>query len=207
MEEKSIKKFLHSLASKEPIPGGGAAAALMGAVGAALLSMVANLTAGREKYKASEALMEDILKEAPRLLADLTNLMARDAAAFAKVAEVFKMPRDTQEEKLARRERMQESLRLATEVPLTIMEKAVEVLRLHERSLGKSNPSAISDTGVGALCLKAALQGAWLNVEINLKGISDDEFVQVQREMGQKLLTEGVSIADRVYETVLREMD
>ena len=140
-------------------------------------------------------------------MADLTNLMARDAAAFAKVAEVFKMPRDTQEEKLARRERMQESLRLATEVPLTIMEKAVEVLRLHERSLGKSNPSAISDTGVGALCLKAALQGAWLNVEINLKGISDDEFVQVQREMGQKLLTEGVSIADRVYETVLREMD
>ena len=86
----------------------------MGAVGAALLSMVANLTAGREKYKASEALMEDILKEAPRLLADLTNLMARDAAAFAGVAEVFKMPRDTQEEKLARRERMQESLRLAT---------------------------------------------------------------------------------------------
>ena len=202
----SIKEYLDVLASQEPTPGGGSAAALVGALGTALLSMVANLTRGRKKYRQSAPLMGELLREAAQLQADLTGLMVEDAAAFDKVAAVFKMPRDTKEEKLQRRERMQEALQFATRVPLDTMKKAVEALRLHDRSLGHTNPSALSDTGVGALCLKTALQGAWLNVKINLAGISDQEFVRAHRKKGEELLAEGVALADGIYGAVLEKM-
>lgn len=206
MVDSSIKEYLDVLASGEPTPGGGSAAALVGALGTALLSMVANLTLGRKKYRESAPLLGELLEEAAQLQADLTELMVEDAAAFAKVATVFKMPRDTEKEKLLRRERMQEALQFATRVPLDTMEKVVEALHLHDRSLGHTNPSALSDTGVGALCLKTALEGAWLNVKINLAGISDREFVWAHKEKGKELLAKGVALADGIYEAVLEKM-
>lgn len=206
MVNSSIKKFLNILASEEPAPGGGAASALVGAVGTALLSMVANLTVGKQKFKASEHLMKELLEEASKLQEELTRLISEDAEAFNKVAEVFKMPKNTEEEKANRKQKMQEALKFATQVPFNIMEKTVEALRLHEKSLGHTNPSAISDTGVGVLCLKAALKGAWLNVKINLNSITDKEFVQNQDKESQKLLNEGISIADKVYEAVLQSL-
>lgn len=206
MLDSSIKEYLSVLASQEPTPGGGSAAALVGALGLALLSMVANLTRGRKKYQESAPLMEELLQEAAQLQADLTQLMVEDAAAFDKVAAVFKLPRDTESEKLQRRKRMQEALQFATRVPLATMEKAVEALHLHDRSLGHTNPSALSDTGVGALCLKTALQGAWLNVKINLAGISDQEFVRAHGEKGEELLAQGLALADGIYGAVLDKM-
>ncbi len=206
MVNSSIKKFLNILASEEPAPGGGAASALVGAVGTALLSMVANLTVGKQKFKVSEHLMKELLEEASKLQEELTRLISEDAEAFNKVAEVFKMPKNTEEEKAKRKQKMQEALKFATQVPFNIMEKTVEALRLHEKSLGHTNPSAISDTGVGVLCLKAALKGAWLNVKINLNSITDKEFVQNQDKESQKLLNEGISIADKVYEAVLQSL-
>ncbi|HHY70242.1 MAG TPA: cyclodeaminase/cyclohydrolase family protein [Thermoanaerobacterales bacterium] len=202
----SIKQFLDILASEQPAPGGGAVSALVGAVGTALLSMVANLTLGKQKFKENEHLVQELLEEASKLQKDLTRLITEDTEAFNKVAEVFKMPKNTEQEKSKRKEKMQVALKFATQVPFTIMEKTVEALCLHEKSLGHTNPSAISDTGVGALCLKAALKGAWLNVKINLNSITDKEFVQNKAEKAQKLLNEGALLADKVYEAVLQSL-
>jgi formiminotetrahydrofolate cyclodeaminase len=202
--ESSVEHFLDILASKEPAPGGGAASALVGAVGAALLSMVANLTVGKEKYKESEAMIEELLKKVSMFQKELTDLIEEDTNAFNKVSEVLKMPKNTEAEKAKRKEKMQEALKYATQVPLGIMEKTVEVLRLHERALGRTNQSALSDTGVSALCLKTALEGAWLNVKVNLTGITDKDFVKTQEEKAQKLLDEGTMLADKVYKAVLQ---
>ncbi|WP_296971660.1 cyclodeaminase/cyclohydrolase family protein [Tepidanaerobacter sp. EBM-38] len=206
MINSSIKEFLDVLASKEPAPGGGAASALVGAVGTALMSMVANLTVGKQKYKESEPLMKELLEEAAKLQKDLAKLMEEDTEAFNKVTAAFKMPKNTEEEKAKRKEKVQEALKGAAKVPFKIMEKAVEALRLHEKSLDHANPSAISDTGVGALCLKTALCGAWLNVKINLGSIDDEDFVREYNEKAQKLLNEGVPLADKVYEAVLESL-
>ncbi len=204
MVESSVEHFLDILASKEPAPGGGAASALVGAVGAALLSMVANLTVGKEKYKESEAMIEELLKKVSMFQKELTDLIEEDTNAFNKVSEVLKMPKNTEAEKAKRKEKMQEALKYATQVPVGIMEKTVEVLRLHERALGRTNQSALSDTGVSALCLKTALEGAWLNVKVNLTGITDKDFVKTQEEKAQKLLDEGTMLADKVYKAVLQ---
>ncbi len=206
MIDSSIKEFLDALASKEPAPGGGAASALVGAIGTALMSMVANLTVGKQKYKESEPLMKELLEEAVTLQKDLAKLMEEDTEAFNKVTAAFKMPKNTEEEKAKRKEKVQEALKGAAKVPFQIMEKAVEALRLHEKSLGHTNTSTISDTGVGALCLKTALCGAWLNVKINLGSIDDDDFVQKYNEKAQQLLNEGVPLADTVYEAVLESL-
>ncbi len=204
MVESSVEHFLDILASKEPAPGGGAASALVGAVGAAFLSMVANLTVGKEKYKESEAMIEELLKKVSMFQKELTDLIEEDTNAFNKVSEVLKMPKNTEAEKAKRKEKMQEALKYATQVPVGIMEKTVEVLRLHERALGRTNQSALSDTGVSALCLKTALEGAWLNVKVNLTGITDKDFVKTQEEKAQKLLDEGTMLADKVYKAVLQ---
>ena len=204
MVESSVEHFLDILASKEPAPGGGAASALVGAVGAALLSMVANLTVGKEKYKESEAMIEELLKKVSMFQKELTDLIEEDTNAFNKVSEVLKMPKNTEAEKAKRKEKMQEALKYATQVPVGIMEKTVEVLRLHERALGRTNQSALSDTGVSALCLKTALEGAWLNVKVNLTGITDKDFVKTQEEKAQKLLDERTMLADKVYKAVLQ---
>lgn len=206
MINSSIKEYLDILASNEPAPGGGSASALIGALGTSLLSMVSNLTIGKPKFKDSELLMKELLKCAANIQKDLINLVTEDTEAFNKVAEVFKMPKTTEEEKMKRKEKMQDSLKFATKVPLTIMEKTVEALRLHEKSVGHGNPSAISDTGVGVLSLKAALQGAWLNVKINLSSITDQEFVSRQNQKAQKILSEGIMVADKVYDFVLENL-
>lgn len=203
MRNDSISKFVTALASKEPAPGGGAASALVGAVGTALMSMVANLTMGKEKFKQQEPLMKELLEKAENLQENLVSLMDRDTEAFNKVAAVFKMPKNTDDEKNHRKIAMQKALKYASEVPFSIMEKALEALYLQEKSLGHTNPSTTSDIGVGALCLKTALMGAWLNVKINLGSISDQSFVNEYELKAKKLLDEGMMIADKVYEVVV----
>lgn len=206
MKDIGMKQFIADLASKEPAPGGGAASALVGAIGTALASMVANLTLGREKFKDQEPLMQELLKEAQELQDRLVSLVEEDSEAYNKVTAVFKMPKSTLEEKAARQAALQEALKYATQVPFTIMEKASEALHLHQRGIGHTNPSAISDTGVGALCLKTALMGAHLNVMINLGSISDEDFVKHYDEKAKTLLEEGKALADEIYEHVLNQL-
>lgn len=202
--EKSLEQFVEVLASNAPVPGGGGAAALVGAIGIALGSMVGNLTVGKEKYKDVEAEVIEILEEAKKLQAQLLDLVDEDAKVFGKVAEVYKMPKNTEEDKKKRNEAMQEALKEACGVPLKIMELSSAAIKLHQRLAEIGSRLAISDVGVGVLCLKAALLSGRMNVVINLNSITDEEFVKRTSDYMEKICAEALSIADDTYDKVER---
>jgi len=206
LTEMTIPAFTDLLASEAPAPGGGSAAALSGAVGIALTTMVAALTVGKEKYQAHEALMQELIAEGAKLRLQLVDVIDRDTEAFNGVSAVFAMPKATDEDKAARKEAMQAALKACTLTPYEMMECALASLELTERALGRSNTNAASDLGVAALSLKAAVQGAWLNILINIGGIRDEEFVQKYRGGGEAILAKALPLADKIYETVLGEL-
>jgi len=200
--DHALKEFIELLASKEPAPGGGAASALVGAIGTALSSMVANLTIGKERFKDKEPLIKEIVKETQKLQEEFLVLIEKDAKAFDNVSKALKLPKNTTEEKIKRKELLENALKEATLVPLSIMEKSLKALETLERALGNSNPNVVSDIGVGAVCLRSALQGAWLNIKINLMSINDKEFVKETQQKAESLLNKGIQIADKLYQEV-----
>lgn len=200
--EKSCKDFVEVLASKAPVPGGGGAAALVGAIGMALGNMVGNLTVGKKKYKDVESEVLEIMEKATALQNELLEMVDGDAEVFTKVSDVYKMPKDTPEQKAAREEAMEVALKQACSVPLKIMKSACEAIKLQARLAEIGSIMAISDVGVGVLCLKAALISGKLNVIINLNGIKDKEFVEkTSREMDE-LLASSITLADQTFEKV-----
>ncbi|MDL2287896.1 cyclodeaminase/cyclohydrolase family protein [Oscillospiraceae bacterium OttesenSCG-928-F05] len=204
LTDMTLAAFSEVLASDAPAPGGGSTAALTGALGAALTHMVAALTAGKKKYAEHEALTEEILRETAALRIRFLETIDKDTEAFGDVSAVFTMPKDTDEEKAARAEAMQRALKGATLPPFTMMTLALSALELTERAVGRSNQNAASDLGVAALCLKAAVQGAWLNILINLGGIRDESFKEKYRAEGEEILSKALPLADRIYNTVLQ---
>lgn len=166
--------FLSALASDSPTPGGGSAAALAGATGAALVVMVCNLTCGREKYAAVDAELRDVRTAAERLRADLHAMIRRDADSYAGYMAAMKLPKATDEEKAARRTAMNAAAVAAAEVPLETMARSLDVLRLAVVVAQKGNRNAASDGCVAALLARAALRAAWMNVRINLPSIADE---------------------------------
>jgi len=207
LSEYAIKDFLSLLASRKPAPGGVAASALVGAVGVALCSMVASLTLGKEKFEKKKPLLKEILQASSKLQESLTSLIDKDTEAFNKVSKALKMLKETDEQKEKRKRAVERALKNATLVPFSIMEDAVAALHLHEKAIGNTTTVAISNIGVGVLCLKAALQGAWLNIKINLNGIKDTAFVEEFEKKGSELLEEGSVLADRIFELVLKIME
>ena len=206
LTEMKTQDFIAKLASDAPAPGGGSASALFGALGTALVSMVANLTVGKEKYAEHEDLMQEVLKETNELIESFNILIERDTEVYNAVGDVMLMPKSTDEEKAVRKDAMQKALKEATIVPFAMMELSEKALRVLEKSVGHSNPNAVSDLGVGALGLKTTMQGAWLNVLINLKSIKDDVFVAAYRENGEKLLAECLPLADHLYQEVVKQL-
>ena len=203
LTELKINEFVDLLASAEPAPGGGSAAALTASLGIALTSMVANLTVGKQKYAEYDALMTEVLAEATELKTKLVENINKDTAAFNGVAAVFAMPKESDAEKAARSAAMQEALVVATLVPFAVMELCLKALQLTAKAVGKSNINAASDLGVAALNLGAAIKGAWLNVVINLSGIKDAAFVAEYQAKGQGLLVSAEQLATKIYEDVL----
>jgi formiminotetrahydrofolate cyclodeaminase len=206
LAEMKVNEFLELLASKEPAPGGGTVSALLGASGTALCSMIANLTVGKEKFKDKEPLMAEILSESQKLQDALESLIDEDTDAFNEVSKAFKMPKDTDEQKTARKAAVQQALKHATLVPFKTMEYSAAALKLFERAAGNTNPTAASDNGVGILCLKSALHGAWMNVRINLSSINDQEFFKEIDEKSKVLLNESTALADSLYERVRQQL-
>ena len=170
----TVDEFLTRLASGDPTPGGGAASSLGGALGAALVSMVCNLTIGRERYAATEAEAWAIRDRAGALVDRLRSGIDEDAAAYDAVMRTYRLPRGSDEEKAARTAAIQEATYEAALVPLALAEAAAQVIALAERALGKTNPHAVSDLAVAALLGVAALDGAAANVEINLASLHDE---------------------------------
>jgi len=201
-----VSGFTDLLASDAPAPGGGSAAALEGALGAALTAMVCGLTVGKKKYAEYQDLAAEAQKKAGELKDRFLDVMDRDTEAFNAVSAVFAMPKETDGEKTARAAAMQEALKGCTQTPFEMMELAVETLELTASMLGKSNDSAASDLGVSALSLRAAIQGAWLNVLINIGSMKDENLAGRYRREGEALLAKALPLADRIYQTVLGQM-
>jgi len=176
MNEETIGGFLDGLASSAPVPGGGGAAALSAALGAALVAMVCNLTIGQEKYRAHEDTMARVLVAATEQRALALALAAEDGAAYGAVRAAYGLPRATDEEKRARAARIQEALKAAADVPLRTLAVAARIIDLCAEALPGGNPNVVSDVGVGALSARAALDGAALNVRINLTLIKDEDY-------------------------------
>ena len=206
LAELTTAGFTDLLASDAPAPGGGSAAALEGALGAALTAMVCGLTVGKKKYAEFQELAEEAQKKATDLKARFVDVMDRDTEAFNVVSAAFGMPKETDEEKAARSAAIQKGLEGCTKTPFEMMELAVETLELTASILGKSNDSAASDLGVSALSLRAAIQGAWLNVLINIGSLKNKELAEDYRAKGEALLAKALPLADEIYDTVVKSM-
>lgn len=204
--EMQINDFIAVLGSDTPAPGGGSASALAAAQGIALTKMVTELTIGKKKYAEFEDEIELLQKKAKSLQEGLLRAIDEDTEAFNQVSAVFGLPKTNEEEKKARREAMQSALKGAAVTPFSMMEKIVDALKVTQAAVGKSNTNAASDLGVAALNLKAALQGAWLNVLINLASIKDEMFVRQYRKAGESLVEEGSKIADATYQQILESL-
>ena len=206
LAELKTAEFVDLLASDAPAPGGGSAAALEGALGAALTAMVCGLTVGKKKYAEFQELAEEAQKKATDLKARFVDVMDRDTEAFNVVSAAFGMPKATDEEKAARSAAIQKGLEGCTKTPFEMMELAVETLELTASILGKSNDSAASDLGVSALSLRAAVQGAWLNVLINIGSLKNKELATDYQAKGEALLAKALPLADQIYDTVVKSM-
>jgi len=206
LTDKTLIGFLDALASSAPAPGGGSVSALSGALGAALVSMVCNLTLGKNKYADVQDDISALVERSEALRHELTDLLQADVVAYTGVSQAYKLPRDTPEEKAARSAAIQEALKKATVVPMQIAETCVKVLDLCTPAAEKGNVYAVSDAGVAALMAEAGLRSAALNVLININAIKDREFAD---KMGAKLdgLLEGKpAFKDQIYDLVVEKL-
>ena len=172
--DMQVKEYLKVLKSDAPAPGGGSVSALAGAQGVALFSMVADLTLGKEKYADDQEICRSAKERGASLYAELVESVDRDTEAFNLVSAAFKMPKETDEEKAARKQAIADGTLVATEVPFHTMELGYEGLMLAKSMIGRSNPNAASDLGVAILNRTGCIKGAWLNVKINLPGVKDE---------------------------------
>jgi formiminotetrahydrofolate cyclodeaminase len=196
-------EFVDVLASKAPVPGGGGASALVGAVGTALGNMVGSLTVGKKKYADVEEEMYSLKEKATKLQEELLRLVERDAEVFEPLSKAYGMPRATEEEKAEKARVMEIVLKDACSVPMEIMEKCCEAIELLEVFAEKGSTLAISDAGVGAAMCKAALLGASLNVYINTKSMKNREYAEELNAKCDAMLEKYPPMADRVFESVL----
>ena len=202
LSKKPVSEFISILGSEAPVPGGGSTSALSGALGVALIAMVANLTVGKQKYSECEELNQFALEESKKLCVELITLIDRDAEAYSKVADAYKLPKGTAKEKTARNAAIAEATLGATEAPFEIMQAALKALYLCKSLVGKSNENAASDLGVSALNLFSCINGAWLNVLINLGGIENATTAEYFKSKGQEIVETAKKEAEYIYDAV-----
>jgi len=202
IKETAIEKFLDALASSSATPGGGGAAAIIGAMGAALVSMVCNLTIGKKKYADVEGEMKEVLRKAEAVRHRLTGMIQDDVKAFDTVMGTYGMPKETDAEKAAREKAIQGALKQATDVPLACARAAREVIDLASIAAEKGNLNVISDAGVGVLAGYAALRSAALNVFTNARMITDKTFAEAKLKELNELLAGAEGATERAYGVV-----
>ena len=201
--DKSCSEFVEVLASKAPVPGGGGASAMVGALATALGNMVGSLTVGKKKYAAVEEEMRALKDRCDRLQKDFLHLVERDAEVFEPLARAYSMPKNTEEEKAEKARVMEIVLRDACSVPMEIMEKCCEAIDIIAVFAEKGSVIAISDAGVGAAFAKAALKGASLNVYINTKSMADRALAAELNAKCDRMLEEYSGKADAIFDSVL----
>jgi glutamate formiminotransferase/formiminotetrahydrofolate cyclodeaminase len=197
LASSTLREFVDLTSTDSPAPGGGSVAALCGSLAASLTAMVANLTFGKKGYEAVSAEMSALAVEAQSLKDEFLRAVDEDARAFGAVMAAQRLPKGTREEQARREEVLQEATKRAIEVPLSVMRRCATLLPLVERVAEKGNRASISDAGVAAMALKTAAGGAYLNVLINLGGLSDRRSAETARDEAQSLL-------DRITEATSR---
>ena len=197
-----VGDYLAALASGSAAPGGGSSAALSGAMASALVSMVANLTKGKAKYADSQALVEETLKRTEKLLPELTDCVNKDMKAFDGVMAAFRLPKSTDEEKAERSRAVQDAYKVATGAPVETAEKCLEVMRLAEGLLHKSNVTACVDLSAAGIEARAGILIAIENVSVNLAAIRDEGYVQEMRTWAENIDAESRRLLDVIREGV-----
>lgn len=205
-EQQTIHEFLEVLSSKQPVPGGGGASALAGALGTALGLMVGNLTVGKKKYAAVEADVIRMMERLTELQKDMVTLIDEDARVFTPLAAAYGLPAGTEEEREYKAQVMEENLMNASLVPLRIMELAEEILRILGELEEKGSVMAVSDVGVAVQFARTAQTGAVMNVYINTKSMKDRQKASELNGRAEKALSEGTTLADQIYDRVLRRL-
>jgi methenyltetrahydrofolate cyclohydrolase len=201
-----VTKFLDELASNSPAPGGGSVAALSGALGSALASMVCHLTIGKKKYLDVEGEMKSVLQRSEELRRTFTTLVEQDTEAFNKVMEAFSLPKENDDQKALRSAAIQGATKEAALVPLRVMKHIIDALALTKIIAEKGNANSASDAGVSALMLQAGCEGAALNVQINLNSTTDAEFVGWHTDEVTSLLRTSRSATEEILRTVRRKI-
>lgn len=198
----TCEDFVEVLSTKAPVPGGGGASALVGALGCALGNMVGSLTVGKKKYADVEADIIALKEKADVLQKELLSLVEEDAKVFEPLSKAYGMPKDTEEERAEKERVMAIVLKDACSVPMEIMRKCCEAIELIEEFAAKGSIIALSDAGVGAAFCKAALLGASLNVFINTKSMADREYAESLNTEANNMIAEYSVRADKVFENV-----
>ena len=206
MLNETCKDFNKVLASKAPVPGGGGAAAMGGAIGMALSNMVGNLTIGKKKYADVEDEVKDLVAKGEKVIAALEALVDKDAEVFEPLSKAYGMPKETDEEKKLKAETMEACGKTACSVPMDIMRQAYEGIKIHQRMGQIGTMIAISDVACGVVFLKAALISGSLNVIININSIKDEEFNKAAKAEMDQLLADGSKIADETLALVLGKL-
>lgn len=199
MHTMTIEKFLEELASKQPTPGGGSVAALMGGMGAALVSMVCHLTIGKQGYETSQETISALLDESEHLRQALMEAIQEDIQSFSAVMAAYGMAKTSDEERSLRSEQIQRSLVIATDVPLKCARLCLRVIILSEHAALHGNRNILSDAGVAAAAAEAALKSAALNVRVNANMVKDRAFAESRLQEMEHLLEQGASKAHQVY--------
>lgn len=206
IEQMQVSEFLTELSSKAPVPGGGGASAVAGALGNALGQMVANLTIGKKKYLDAEEEIKDLLEQMKKGQENFLQLAAADAQVFAPLAAAYTLPYGTEEEKLYKDQVMEKNLLEASLVPIQIMEKALMMLDILEILQKKGSRMAVSDVGVGVQFIRTALLGAVMNVYINTKSMKKREKAEELNLYADQMMKKGIEKADAVYLAVLNQL-
>jgi len=204
--QQKIESFLNDLGSSKPAPGGGSAAAVAGGLAAALSSMVANLTIGKDEYSVVEERHREIRERAGELQDSFLTAIGEDIAAYNNVMDAYGLPKETEEQKEDRRKKIQSALKRATEPPFKMAELAGEVLELSKECAETGNAHAVTDAGASALLAEATVRTSLLNVDINLSSIKDQDFVEKNQVRREELSQSAGEEAQQVLEIMNEKM-
>jgi formiminotetrahydrofolate cyclodeaminase len=197
LDQLSVRDFVKELSSGNPTPGGGSVAALCGALGAALSSMVANLTVEREKYKQTWKSMEEVKKTAEDLSARFLELMQEDSDTYQRVMEAFQLPRETDDQKASRQAAIEEAMKKAATVPLETLRASEKLIGIARRAVQGGNPNAITDAAAAVQLANTTAVVASYNVQINISRIKDQAFVaKCEKEVTEILKRQEALISD-----------
>ncbi len=200
--QKSCYEFLDCLAAPQPVPGGGGAAAMVGAIGVALANMLSNYTVDKPKYAQVQAELQNLLTEGSSYQKELAALVGKDAEAFYPLSQAYRLPKETEEEKKAKAEALENASKAACLVPLDIAQKCAAALAVCCRLAEIGNKMVLSDVICAAVFLQAALKAAGVNVNINLDAISDKNWVQEKVALLAELISQGDDLAEETMRKV-----